>query len=235
LILALVVSSLLRLLTLCRDFADAHPQATIIGTDVSPIQPNFVPPNLKFEIDDAQMEWTWPNNHFDFVHLRCMMGSIDNWPLLYERAFRCTKPGGWIEHMDFDIQFTSDDGSVKPGDVLNEWPKHFFDSGEAITGRTFYIPRRAKGLMEAAGFVDLVEKKYKLPIGSWMDDPRMKEIGNFNRLFMLTGLDGFSLYVLSNILGVSCLLAFCGQAMLTIAVVIRGGSSYHSSNASSFD
>lgn len=135
-----------------------------------------------------------------------MMGSIDNWPLLYERAFHCTKPGGWIEHVDFDIQFTSDDGTVKPGDVMYDWTKPFFESGETLTGRTFYIPRRARGLMEKAGFTDLVEKKYKLPIGPWMDDPRMKEIGNFNRLFMLTGLDGFTLYTLKNVLGVSLFL-----------------------------
>lgn len=34
------------------DFADAHPEATVIGTDLSPIQPAYVPPNCKFEIDD---------------------------------------------------------------------------------------------------------------------------------------------------------------------------------------
>lgn len=30
-----------------RDFADDHPEATVIGTDISPIQPKWVPPNLK--------------------------------------------------------------------------------------------------------------------------------------------------------------------------------------------
>lgn len=48
----------------------------------------WVPPNLKFEIDDAQLEWTYADNDFDFIHIRCLMGSIDNWPLLYQRAFR---------------------------------------------------------------------------------------------------------------------------------------------------
>lgn len=35
------------------DFADESPSAEVIGTDVSPIQPNWVPPNVKFELDDA--------------------------------------------------------------------------------------------------------------------------------------------------------------------------------------
>lgn len=30
-----------------RDFADEHPGAEVIGTDISPIQPKWVPPNLK--------------------------------------------------------------------------------------------------------------------------------------------------------------------------------------------
>lgn len=30
-----------------RDFADDHPGANVIGTDISPIQPKWVPPNLK--------------------------------------------------------------------------------------------------------------------------------------------------------------------------------------------
>jgi cyclopropane fatty-acyl-phospholipid synthase-like methyltransferase len=29
------------------ELADAHPEATILGTDLSPIQPLYVPPNLK--------------------------------------------------------------------------------------------------------------------------------------------------------------------------------------------
>jgi hypothetical protein len=70
------------------DFADEYPSATVIGTDLSPIQPTWVPPNVKFEIDDAQSEWTWSDNWFDFVHLRCLMGSIKDWPSLYSQAFR---------------------------------------------------------------------------------------------------------------------------------------------------
>lgn len=70
------------------DFADEHPSAIVTGTDLSPIQPTWVPPNVKFEIDDAQDEWTWPDNHFDFIHMRCLMGSMKDWPYLYSQAFR---------------------------------------------------------------------------------------------------------------------------------------------------
>ena len=29
------------------DFADDHPHVEVIGTDISPIQPGWIPPNLK--------------------------------------------------------------------------------------------------------------------------------------------------------------------------------------------
>ena len=37
------------------DMADAHPGAQVIGTDLSPIQPKWVPPNCKFEIVRAPL------------------------------------------------------------------------------------------------------------------------------------------------------------------------------------
>jgi len=51
-----------------RDFADEHPEAEVIGVDLSPIQPEFVPVNCKFEVDDVTDDWTWPTNHFDMIH-----------------------------------------------------------------------------------------------------------------------------------------------------------------------
>ncbi|KXH29665.1 methyltransferase domain-containing protein [Colletotrichum salicis] len=51
--------------------ADAHTEASVIGVDLSPIQPTFVPPNYRFEIDDLEKEWTW-TELFDFILIRSM-------------------------------------------------------------------------------------------------------------------------------------------------------------------
>lgn len=50
------------------------PSADVIGTDLSPIQPPWVPPNVHFQIDDCLLDWTWPEDHFDFVHMRALYG-----------------------------------------------------------------------------------------------------------------------------------------------------------------
>lgn len=70
------------------DFAEQHPSAVVVGTDLSPIQPSWVPPNVQFEIDDAQLDWTFEDASLDYVHSRCLMGSIASWPRLFEQAFR---------------------------------------------------------------------------------------------------------------------------------------------------
>lgn len=39
------------------DIGDQFPTASVIGTDLSPIQSAWVPPNVKFEIDDCTDDW----------------------------------------------------------------------------------------------------------------------------------------------------------------------------------
>jgi methylase of polypeptide subunit release factors len=39
-------------------FANERPEATVLGTDLSPIQPNLVPQNCSFEIDDLESDRT---------------------------------------------------------------------------------------------------------------------------------------------------------------------------------
>jgi len=182
------------------DFADQFPASTVIGTDLSPIQPSWIPPNVRFEIDDAQLDWTYPESYFDFIHIRCLMGSISDWPRLFQQAYQSMKPGGWIESLEMDIQFTSDDGTVTPGHTMYDWSQLFIDAGEKM-GRTFLIPRQSRKLLEDAGFVDLHSRTYKMPVGSWMEDDKWREIGQWNLLYLTTGLEGMALYILKNVLG----------------------------------
>ena len=75
----------------------AFPNAEIIGTDLSPGQPQWVPPNVRFEIDDCREEWTFPKDHFDFIHIRTLAGAISDWPALLKQCYTHLKPGGKLE------------------------------------------------------------------------------------------------------------------------------------------
>jgi len=69
------------------DYADAHPEAEVIGVDLSPIQSSFVPPNCAFEIDDLEKEWTWTKK-FDFIFARGMATAFASWPELMRKAYK---------------------------------------------------------------------------------------------------------------------------------------------------
>jgi trans-aconitate methyltransferase len=70
------------------DFADAHPEAEVIGIDLAPVQPHNVPPNLTFEIDDLEQEWTF-SRKFDYIHSQLMTGGIQDWPRYIGQSFKC--------------------------------------------------------------------------------------------------------------------------------------------------
>lgn len=95
---------------------------------------------------------------------------------------------------------TSDDGTVAPGHIMYDWPQTFIGAGE-VMGRTFKV--NSKKLMEDAGFVDIVEKVWKVPSSGWPKDPQMKELGRWQLLYLMTGLEGMALYILTTVLKVS--------------------------------
>ena len=68
---------------------EEHPQAEIIGTDLSPIQTTWVPANVRFEIDNAEESWTWKENTFDLIHSSQMLsGCISDVPRYFRQAFQ---------------------------------------------------------------------------------------------------------------------------------------------------
>lgn len=98
--------------------------------------------------------------------------------------------------------FRSDDGSLPETDILVEWSKKFQDIGENHTKKTFRIAERCKRYIEDAGFINVVEKKYKVPVGPWSSDPLMKEIGRWNLMHCFTGAEAWALHLLTMVLNV---------------------------------
>lgn len=47
-----------------------------------------VPPNLHFEIDDAEAEWLYKPSSHDFIHCRYLFHGIRDWPKLINQAMR---------------------------------------------------------------------------------------------------------------------------------------------------
>lgn len=88
-------------------------------------------------------------------------------------------------------------------------------------GKTFDSAHNAARLIQEAGFTDMHEQWLKIPVGTWPKDKvrrsmpdlsykyrnplissmqRMKQIGMYSYYYCLEGCDGWSLFLLSNVL-----------------------------------
>lgn len=185
------------------DFAEQHPDAHVVGTDISPIQPAWVPPNCEFQIDDAEQDWTFPENHFDYIHVRTLYGGISHWPAFYARCLKHLKPGGYIEQAEYAAKWTCDDGTVSKESPIGRCESLSHDSYAKLNrpeGDLNIYETMARRLREA-GFVDVVETKYKWPVGTWPKDKGMKELGAWVRAYMDIGLEGYMMRLLTTMLG----------------------------------
>ncbi|PTB41645.1 uncharacterized protein TrAFT101_009746 [Trichoderma asperellum] len=161
------------------EMGDRFPSAEVLGIDLSPIQPSWVPQNVTFIIDDVEAEWLNGDN-WDFVHLRNMIPVMKSPVDLLRQAYDHMKPGGWIELQDVDGDVHSDDDTVP-----DDWPlKRFTEillEGFAKFGTNAHAAVFGGQYLEEAGFVNIQHNYIKLPYGTWPKDKVMRLVGMYYR------------------------------------------------------
>ncbi|KIV81498.1 hypothetical protein, variant [Exophiala sideris] len=183
------------------DMGDEYPSAEIIGTDLSPIQPSWIPPNVRFQIDDATQEWAFPPESFDFIHARGMAGSIRDWPELLRQAYIHLKPGGRIELSEGRPHMCCDDNTYSEQSATYRWVSEFYKISRGA-GLEFDMFPQYAGLLQEAGFGDIKTHEEPTPIGTWPKNKRLKQIGLFFELQFLEGaVDGYSLALFTRLGG----------------------------------
>ncbi|KAK1775502.1 hypothetical protein QBC45DRAFT_435933 [Copromyces sp. CBS 386.78] len=103
------------------------------------------------------------NNHFDYIHLRWLSSTAKDWNEVYKQAYRCYKPGGWIEHIDTSTVCYSEDGSVNEKHAIVQWSKVWQEAGRRSGYPVDLLDknRMEEGMnMKAAGFTNIVSKDY---------------------------------------------------------------------------
>lgn len=67
--------------------SEQHPSASVVGIDISPMQPYWVPPNLEFFVDDVELDWV-QGDDWDFVHFRNMSSYFRDLPKVLRNTHR---------------------------------------------------------------------------------------------------------------------------------------------------
>ncbi|KAM0256725.1 hypothetical protein ACHAQJ_004792 [Trichoderma viride] len=188
------------------EMGDRYLSAHILGIDLSPIQPDWLPPNVRFMIDDVESPWLHPRNHFDYVHSRHTVMAVRDWMKLFRRAIEHLKVGGWIElqeiHHTPRSALPNGNGEMPPDHPIARYWKHVTE-GLAALGIDLNAAAdgRLSNMMQEAGFTNVTERVLHVPIGTWPKNKILKTVGLYWRTILLDGIQAIALGPLTRGLG----------------------------------
>ncbi|KAI1931097.1 hypothetical protein LOZ66_001838 [Ophidiomyces ophidiicola] len=174
-----------------------------LGTGTGSWALNFAqsPRNCIFEIDDFEAEWPYqPSASFDFIHARNIAGSVSDYDKLFDQAFDHLSRGGYLELQNLEANFFSDDGTDKRAVTATQWQQLLL-MGSAKFGKRLDVEDMWKEKMEKAGFVDVVDESFKVPLRPWAKDPKLRQLGELQAIQIKESIESYSLALFTRILG----------------------------------
>lgn len=187
------------------EMADQFPEAQILGNDLSPVQPTWIPANCAFEVDDFTRPWTHPPNTFDLIYARGLYGCVGDWPQLLGEAYAALKPGGWFESVEVATAFSSEataDKQLLEGSLVKKWCELAVE-GSHRAGQPLDVAGKVGGHLRRSGFQNVHDRVFKIPYGPWPKKEQMKLIGKMMMVNVLEGFEGFSLAIFTRVLGMT--------------------------------
>lgn len=117
-------------------------------------------------------------------------------------AFAHLRPGGYLESQELMGLLECDDGTVTPTNHFKRWCDDIVEASIAAD-RPLPFADSMKRWYEEAGFVDVQEKVYKIPINRWPGVQKLKRLGEMFHANMESGLQAFSYALLHRVKGMS--------------------------------
>ncbi|KIV96833.1 hypothetical protein PV10_00650 [Exophiala mesophila] len=183
------------------DFADEYPEAQVLGNDLSPIQPSWTAPNCRFVVDDVESPWAYPaSKRFDLIHQRNMVGSIANWPRLFQQAFDHLAPGGWYEAQEFDVWFHAQAEPLSEESHIMKW-QTLLDQASSQFGKRLNCFDEVLTAFGGVSFENVTHEIFKVPIGRWPKDRKLRETGMYLQAQMLDSVEPVSMAYFTRVLG----------------------------------
>jgi len=203
------------------DIADQYPDLTVKGVDWAPVQTSWVPPNLHFETDDMRRPWECGSS-YDYIHTRATiyMGCWEDFKKdVVEQAFDNLRPGGWFESQEIGRLVMCDDGTLPADAPLATWARYLNTAASSQ-----HRPRDVAGQMlewyKEVGFVDVQQHVFKMPIGTWAADPRLRTTGAFWLASLDARLEGLSLRIFNETFGwePAHVAVCCASSVITVGM-----------------
>ncbi|KAK4209159.1 S-adenosyl-L-methionine-dependent methyltransferase [Rhypophila decipiens] len=179
------------------EMAQLYPNAEVTGTDLSPIQPEYIPANCQFEIDDAEEEWLF-SKKFDYIHGRALLSCFRDPLYVIQQAYDSLAPGGWLEFQDGTFPMEYVDGPPPENCAIKKW-NDLLIAGAEKAGRPWTNTKHYKRWFEEVGLEEVVQREFYWPITPWAKGKYYKTLGAFCQEDMLRGVEGMSLKVIGQL------------------------------------
>lgn len=164
------------------DFARAHPECQVLGTDLSEVNTsnkNF-PSDVQFKVANANEDWDFEPQ--DFIHSRMLTLGIRDWPAYFKRAYSNLKPGGWVEVQETRFPGSYiDDGGVNSDTAILKFTEGIREATLKL-GVDVQASDHFEIMLKDAGFENIRYERVGWAIGAWPKDERDKEIGALTAL-----------------------------------------------------
>jgi hypothetical protein len=89
-----------------------------------------VPHNCRFEVDDAEDEWTY-SQKFYLIHGRTMVTCFKDPITVIKSAFNSLAPGGYLEMQDVILPMRAIDDTLN-GTVIHDWTVRSMEAAENL-------------------------------------------------------------------------------------------------------
>ncbi|KIV92562.1 hypothetical protein, variant [Exophiala mesophila] len=165
----------------CLAVGDLDDTCEIIGVDIAPIQPMWVAPTVRFEIDDIDDNWTW-GNRFHLIFAR-QLTYTRNLLKLVSQCYNQLEPGGWLEFQQLSVEPHVGSPSRDRDDERLRDPKdeHLGNPEDMLPTLKMAISElnhqlvKAEDIecvLQAQGFQNVKHTTIEIPFGSWPEDER---------------------------------------------------------------
>ncbi|KAF2094054.1 S-adenosyl-L-methionine-dependent methyltransferase [Rhizodiscina lignyota] len=144
---------------------------------------------------------TYKRDHYDFIHSRCVSPGIkkDRWRSYVRDIYRLLRRGGWAQLVEYYFIVQSDNGRINDDNPISQWGTCYRRSMEG--DRDPRAGRHIRQLMRDSGFSDVQEQIFHVPIGSWHNDERMRNVGTQNVENVSLMLDSHAIWPFTHRLG----------------------------------
>jgi hypothetical protein len=119
------------------------------------------------------------------------LGIFEDFREIIQKGYNNLEPGGFMESHEIYSKLYCDDGTMPADYEVLKWT-HTQDKAAMTLGRPLRIANKLKNWYEQAGFVDVHEVVYGIPINSWARDARDKLLGKFMYWNMCQGVHAWT-------------------------------------------